>query len=87
MHPGAIRVALRAIPDLYAVTDATAAAGMLMAISAPLPTGEKCENGARLVDDRLAGSSLTMIQAFRNLVVIGLTIEEALRRTSGAILE
>ena len=29
-----------------------------------------------------AGSSLTMIQAFRNLVAIGLTVEEASRRTS-----
>ena len=28
VHPGAIRVALRAIPCLYCVTDSTAAAGM-----------------------------------------------------------
>ena len=42
----------------------------------------KCENGARLVDGTFAGPSLTMIQAFRNLVVIGFTIEEALPRTS-----
>jgi N-acetylglucosamine-6-phosphate deacetylase len=83
VHPGAIRVALRAIPDLYAVTDATAAAGM--------PDGDyqlgrqrvrKCDNGVRLTDGTLAGSSLTMIQAFRNLVAIGLTVTEASRRTS-----
>ncbi len=83
VHPGAIRVALRAIPDLYAVTDATAAAGM--------PDGDyqlgrqqvrKCDNGVRLADGTLAGSSLTMIQAFRNLVAIGLTVTEASRRTS-----
>ena len=83
VHPGAIRVALRAIPNLFAVTDATAAAGM--------PDGDyrlgrqqvrKCDNGVRLADGTLAGSCLTMIQAFRNLVAIGLTIEEASRRTS-----
>ena len=82
-HPGAVRVALRAIPDIYAVTDATAAAGM--------PDGDyrlgrrqvrKCNNGVRLADGTLAASSLTMIQAFRNLVAIGLTMEEASRRTS-----
>jgi N-acetylglucosamine-6-phosphate deacetylase len=31
VHPGAIRVALRAIPHLYCVSDSTAAAGMPMA--------------------------------------------------------
>ena len=83
VHPGAVRVALRAIPDIYAVTDATTAAGM--------PDGDyrlgrrqvrKCNDGVRLADGTLAGSSLTMIQAFRNLVAIGLTMEEASRRTS-----
>ncbi len=84
VHPGAIRTALRAIPDLYAVTDATPASGM--------PDGEyhlgaqtvfKCGNGVRLADGTLAGSSLTMLQAFHNLVAIGLPVEEASRRTSG----
>jgi N-acetylglucosamine-6-phosphate deacetylase len=42
----------------------------------------KCDNGVRLADGTLAGSSLTMIQAFRNLVAIGLTVREASRRTS-----
>lgn len=83
VHPGAIRAALRAIPNLYAVTDATPASGM--------PDGDyrlgtqhvrKCGNGVRLADGTLAGSSLTMLQAFRNLVSIGLGVEEASRRTA-----
>ncbi len=83
VHPGAIRVALRAIPNVFAVTDATAASGM--------PDGDyrlgrqqvrKCDNGVRLADGTLAGSCLTMLQAFRNLVAVGLPIEEASRRTS-----
>ncbi len=84
VHPGAIRVALRAIPGLYCVTDSTAAAGM--------PDGEyrlgrhtvtKCLGGVRLADGTLAGSTLTMDQAFRNLVNdIGLTLADASRRVS-----
>lgn len=83
VHPGAIHCALRAIPNLYAVTDATAASGM--------PDGDyrlgtqtvrKCGNGVRLADGTLAGSSLTLLDGFRNLVSIGLSLEEASRRTS-----
>ena len=83
VHPGAIRAALRAIPELYAVTDATAAAGM--------PDGDyrlgrqtvtKCLGGVRLADGTLAGSTLTMDQALRNLVAIGLTLAEASARVS-----
>jgi len=83
VHPGAIRAALRAIPKLYCVTDSTAAAGM--------PDGEymlgrqvvhKCMGGVRLADGTLAGSTLTMDQALRNLVSIGLSIEDASRRVS-----
>lgn len=83
VHPGAIRAALRAIPNVYAVTDATPASGM--------PDGtyqlgsqsvRKCGNGVRLADGTLAGSSLTMHQAFCNLVSVGLSIEEASKRTS-----
>lgn len=83
VHPGAIRAAMRAIPFVYAVTDATAAAGM--------PDGDyrlgrhavrKCDNGVRLEDGTLAGSCLTMDQAFRNLVAIGLPAEDAARRTA-----
>jgi N-acetylglucosamine-6-phosphate deacetylase len=83
VHPGAIKVALRSIPKLFCVTDSTAAAGM--------PDGEymlgrqtvhKCMGGVRLADGTLAGSTLTMDQALRNLVAIGLSIEDASRRVS-----
>ena len=83
VHPGAIRVALRAIPGLYCVTDSTAAAGM--------PDGEytlgrhtvtKCLGGVRLADGTLAGSTLTMDQALRNLVGLGLSLAEASSRTA-----
>jgi N-acetylglucosamine-6-phosphate deacetylase len=83
VHPGALRAALRAIPGLYAVTDATAAAGM--------PDGDyrlgrqtvrKCQGGVRLADGTLAGSTLTMDQALRNLVGLGLPLEQASARTS-----
>lgn len=83
VHPGAIRTALRAIPRLYCVTDATAAAGM--------PDGEymlgrqtvhKCLGGVRLADGTLAGSTLTMDQSLRNLVSLGLDIADASRRIS-----
>ena len=84
VHPGAIRAARRAIPHVYAVTDASPAAGM--------PDGNymlgtqhvtRCGNGVRLADGTLAGSCLTMFEAFRNLVSIGLTIAEAAEATSG----
>ncbi|UDF36904.1 UNVERIFIED_ORG: N-acetylglucosamine-6-phosphate deacetylase [Shinella sp. XGS7] len=83
VHPGAIKVALRAIPCLFCVSDSTAAAGM--------PDGEyslgrhkvqKCMGGVRLPDGTLAGSTLTLDQALRNLVGLGLEIEEASRRVS-----
>lgn len=83
VHPGALRAALRAIPRLYAVTDATAAAGM--------PDGDyrlgrqtvrKCEGGVRLADGTLAGSTLTMDVALRNLVGLGLPLDQASARTS-----
>lgn len=78
VHPGAIHAALRAIPGLYAVTDATAAAGMP---DGPYPLGQqivhKCLGGVRLKDGTLAGSALTMDQALRNLVQLGLSVAEA----------
>ncbi|MFC5473779.1 N-acetylglucosamine-6-phosphate deacetylase [Paraherbaspirillum soli] len=83
VHPGAIKAALRAIPRLYCVTDSTAASGM--------PDGDymlgrqsvhKCLGGVRLADGTLAGSTLTMDQALRNLVGLGLAIEEASLRVS-----
>ncbi|WP_137937908.1 N-acetylglucosamine-6-phosphate deacetylase [Chitinivorax sp. B] len=83
VHPGAIRTALRCIPHLYCVTDSTAAAGM--------PDGNyqlgrhtvtKCLGGVRLPDGTLAGSTLTMDQALRNLVSLGLTVADASNRLS-----
>jgi N-acetylglucosamine-6-phosphate deacetylase len=84
VHPGAIHAALRAVPGLYCVTDSTSAASM--------PDGEyllgrhrvtKCLGGVRLADGTLAGSTLTMDQALRNLVdVLGLTLPDAVRRVS-----
>jgi N-acetylglucosamine-6-phosphate deacetylase len=91
VHPGAVRVALRAIPGLYCVSDATAAAGM--------PDGEytlghgaqgqrvhKCLGAVRLADGEgkgtLAGSALTLDQALRNLVQLGLGLAEASARLS-----
>jgi len=83
VHPGALRVALRAIPGLFCVTDSTAAAGM--------PDGDyqlgshrvtKCLGGVRLADGTLAGSTLTMDQALRNLVALDLTLRDASLRVS-----
>jgi N-acetylglucosamine-6-phosphate deacetylase len=84
VHPGAIRVALRAIPKLFCVTDSTAASGM--------PDGEyrlgrntvtKCLGGVRLADGTLAGSTLTMDQALRNLVEqLGLSLADAATRAA-----
>lgn len=83
VHAGAIKTALRAIPKLYCVTDSTSASGM--------PDGEymlgrqvvhKCLGGVRLADGTLAGSTLTMDQALRNLVKIGLELDDASKRVS-----
>ncbi|GMV46216.1 MAG: N-acetylglucosamine-6-phosphate deacetylase [Pseudomonadota bacterium] len=83
VHPGAILAARRAIPGLYCVTDSSAAAGM--------PDGEyrlgrrtvtRCLGGVRLPDGTLAGSTLTMDQALRNLVGLGLPLGEASQRTA-----
>jgi N-acetylglucosamine-6-phosphate deacetylase len=85
VHPGAIRAAIRSIAGLYCVTDSTSATGM--------PDGQyrlgrqmvnKCMGGVRLADGTLAGSTLTMDQAFRNLVdTVGLGLSEASARTAG----
>lgn len=84
VHPGAIRAALRSIPCLYCVTDSTSATGM--------PDGEyrlgrqavtKCLGGVRLADGTLAGSTLTMDRALRNLVdIVGVPLDDAARRVA-----
>ncbi|MGH6901089.1 MAG: N-acetylglucosamine-6-phosphate deacetylase [Geminicoccaceae bacterium] len=81
VEAAAARVALRAIPDLYCVTDAVAATGM--------PPGEyrlgqhrivKDADAARLEDGTLAGSVLTMDRALRNLLHLGVPLEQAAKR-------
>jgi N-acetylglucosamine-6-phosphate deacetylase len=88
VHPGAIRAALRAIPGLFCVTDSTAATGM--------PDGQyrlgrhtvaKCLGGVRLADGTLAGSTLTMDQALRNLVGLGLSVAQASARCSRIVAD
>ncbi|MRV72125.1 amidohydrolase family protein [Duganella sp. FT92W] len=83
VQPGVIRAALRAIPRLYGVTDATSATGM--------PDGEyalgtqrvfKCQGCVRLATGSLAGSVLTMDQALRNFVGLGLDLADASNRLS-----
>jgi N-acetylglucosamine-6-phosphate deacetylase len=83
VHPGALLAALRAIPKAYCVSDSTAAAGM--------PDGEyrlgrqrvtKTLGCVRLADGTLAGSSLTLDQGLRNLVGMGLSLEDASARVS-----
>ncbi len=83
VEEGAILAARRAIPRLYGVTDAMAGAGM--------PDGEfqlgthiaiKHGDEVRLPSGSLAGSVLTMDQALRNFVKIGLPLEEASKRLS-----
>ncbi len=89
VHPGALRVAMRSIPKCYCVTDSTSAAGM--------PDGQyrlgrhevtKCMGGVRLADGTLAGSTLTMNQAFINLVrILELPLLEAVKRCSSFACE
>ncbi len=83
VHPGAVRAALRAIPRLYCVTDSTAGTGMP---DGPYQLGKqsvvKHEGGVYLEDGTLAGSTLTMDQALKNLVGLGLEVADASRRLS-----
>jgi len=83
VHPGAIRTALRCIPRLFCVTDSTAGAGMPDGVyRLGSQTVTKCLGGVRLADGTLAGSTLTMFAAFRNLLSLGLPLAEASKRTS-----
>ena len=83
VHPGAIHAARRAIPKLFGVTDATAAAGMADGTySLGGQTVTRCLGGVRLADGTLAGSALTMDQAFRNFIAIGLTAQQAAQHLS-----
>src|ERR671918_1423413 len=81
VEEGAARVALRAIPHLYCITDAVAAAGMA---PGEYRLGQhrifKQEDAVRLADGTLAGSVLTMDRALRNLLHLGVPLEQAARR-------
>lgn len=83
VEAGAALAALRAIPGLYAITDAVAACGMPdgayhLGRHAIQKTGET----VRLADGTLAGSVLTMRRAFANFGTLGLDAVQAARRTS-----
>ena len=83
VDPVAVRAAMRAVPNLYVVTDAVAAAGMPEgAYRLGRYTVHKRENGVFLEDGTLAGSALTMDRALRNLVDWELDLAEAVRRVS-----
>ena len=80
VHPAMMMAAYRAIPRLYAITDATGAAG--------LPDGDYNFSGDHPIVKKglkimladgssLAGSAITMLDAFRNLVSLGLSVTEA----------
>lgn len=83
VHPAAIELAMKNIPNIYFVSDSTSATGM--------PDGDyklggqnvkKCQGGVRLSDGTLAGSSLTLDVALRNLVNIGLDLKDVSHRLS-----
>ncbi|MBO6784515.1 MAG: N-acetylglucosamine-6-phosphate deacetylase [Alphaproteobacteria bacterium] len=80
---GALLAALRAVPRLFAVTDATAAAGMP---DGAYPLGEhtvtKRGDSVFLGEDTLAGSALTMDAAFVRLRALGLEVDDVSRRLS-----
>jgi len=83
VHPGAIRAALRTIAKIHCVTDACAASGMpdgaLTIFGKP---ALKRGGAVRHADGTLASSALTMDQALRNLVSIGVHLSEAARHVS-----
>jgi N-acetylglucosamine-6-phosphate deacetylase len=83
VHPGAILSALRSIPGLYCVSDGTSATGMPDgAYALGQQTVHKCQGGVRLADGTLAGSTLTLDVALRNLVQLGLSVAQASARVS-----
>jgi N-acetylglucosamine-6-phosphate deacetylase len=83
VDPLVVLAARRAVPRLYAITDASAAG---------LPDGEFEWGGRKVIKkggritlmngSTLAGSAITMLDAFRNLVQLGLGLEEVVEMTS-----
>lgn len=84
VHPEVVRAACRAIPKLYAISDSTMAGW---------PDGPQMWGGHPVLKDglsvtlveggSLAGSAITMLDCFRNLVRLGFSIEVAVAMTSG----
>lgn len=83
VDPLVVLAARRAIPRLYPISDASAAG---------LPAGEFEWGGRKVIKKggritllngtTLAGSATTMLDAFRNLVKLGVGLEEAVEMTS-----
>lgn len=86
VHPGAIKVMLRSVgvKRIVLITDAVQATG--------LPDGEYVlgdqrifvkEGAARLAEGTLAGSTLTMLRAVRNMIeILGVSVSDAFRMGS-----
>ena len=80
VHPEMIRAAARAIPRLYAISDATALAGCLDGEHGIGTDGHVIKTGNMIMlanGKSLAGSAITMLDGFRNLVSLGFSIAEA----------
>ena len=80
VHPEMIRVAARAIPRLYAISDATALAGCFDGEHGIGTEGHAIKTGNMIMlanGKSLAGSAITMLDGFRNLVSMGFSIAEA----------
>lgn len=86
VHPAICRLVMnaRGPQGVMAVTDATAGAGLAVGSTSRLGghTIHVGEAAAVLEDGTLAGSTLTMDQAFRNMVTYGRTVMDAARMCS-----
>lgn len=80
VHPALVLASYRAIPRLFAITDATTSAGCPDGIYHFGGDQAVVKKGLSIMladGSSLAGSAITMLDAFRNLVSIGLTLAEA----------
>jgi len=80
VHPALVLASYRAIPRLFAITDATTSAGCpdgTYHFGGDQPVVKKGLTIMLADGSSLAGSAITMLDAFRNLVSIGLTLAEA----------
>jgi N-acetylglucosamine-6-phosphate deacetylase len=80
VHPSVVRAAYRAIPRLYAISDATAVAGCPDGEYGAGTDSHVIKTGSKVMlanGKSLAGSAITMLDAFRNLVSLGLSLADA----------